>query len=282
MSLIELERKFDRPNSIRKVYLKPQDKEEYLSAESRIDELGRQYFYRSFSEEGRILDEGTIRFPTKLIEITEIVSSSGDRDEITQEYNQNNYLIYESFQFGWDGTKDEIFIKYNENGTIHSMSDVENIFKEVYAEKGYHFEYDGLDLKRIYRKEGKESTTIVELNTLEKEKEVLFIEDDEIERKLIFKFDDKNRIIEEVNIRYDNYSLNEISSNCKKVYEYHDNGSLKTEYFKDYDVETNELTDIEETQFDRNGIERKRMVSSLDNGKGYLEKIIYNKKEPEL
>lgn len=279
MSLIELERRFDYPNSIKKVYLKPNNKKEFLSGQSSIDEFGRQESYKTYSENGEIKDKGTIRFPTKSIEITEIISSSGDRDEISKEYNPNNNLVYESFQFGWDGTKDETFLKYNENGTLHSISDVENIFKKEYSDKGYHFEYNGHDINRVYTKHGNELITIIKVNTKGKEKEVIFFEGSEIDRKLIFKLDDNNRVIEEVNIRFDDYASNEIMSNCKTVYEYNPNGTIKKELWIDYDVENNEIINTEESQFDENGYKIKRIVQDENPNNNFCERIIYNKKE---
>lgn len=279
MSLLELERQFDSPNSIKKVYLKPSNKEEFLSGQSIIDEFGKQKSYKRYSEKGEIKSEGTIRFPKKSIEITEIISSNGGRDEISKQYNSNNNLVYESFQFGWDGTKDEIFVKYNENGTIHSISDVENIFEKKYYNRGYHFEYIGRNLNRIYTKHRNESITIVKVNNKEKEKEAIFFERDEITRKLIFKLDNNNRVIEEVNIRFDHYASNKIMSNCKTIYEYNSNGTIRKELWIDYSIENNEIINTEETQFDENGFKIKRIVQDENPNNSFFERVIYNKKQ---
>ncbi|MFK8104004.1 MAG: hypothetical protein AB8G15_15835 [Saprospiraceae bacterium] len=279
MSLVELERKFSPPDTIIREYTTPKDKEEYKSYKSKIDEFGRKESYKNYNSDGSPADEGTINFPTKLIAVTEIISGNGDRDQITQEYNQNNCLVYESFQYGFDATKDEVFIKYNENGTIHSFSAIENIFEEKYCNRGYHFEYEGLAIKRIYRIEEQALTTIVKVSTTEETKEIIFLSEDEIERKLIFRFDEENRVIEEINIRYDDYANNEISSNCKTGYEYNNNGSLKREYFEDYDIETKQITDIEESQFDANGRIQKRTVREVNTKRGFIERTTYSKRK---
>lgn len=151
MGLFELEPIFEYPNCLKEEYIIDKNGDKYLSSITQLDERGRIKTTESFNNDGAKHGWWKLSYPEKNTQVADFFDKHGNVDIITKQFNKEQKLTYESFQYGgFYGSKDELFIRYRRDGTIWFISEQEPFLKGLIVQNGYQFEYLNGKLNRIY------------------------------------------------------------------------------------------------------------------------------------